>query len=234
MRILYTVPLLHTANEIMVEGRGDFANLPEEHKRPYLRFVNSYWDTIERRIQGYKVNRVYLDGYSGGYWDSLALSANLGSRVANTVLDLISKGATLEITDEMPLVAKTREIYAKLGSIPNPSLREFETKMLSALMSRDLFISRNVRATLGENEAGMLFHGLTHCPMNFKDVKLIGIYSRKKLREKLLRTGALGAVVVNMMDLHQQILKIAEKSGVLPQLADYVDNPKKYGYNYSV
>lgn len=234
MRTLYTVPLLHSPNEILFEARDEFANLPEEQTRPYLRFVDSYWDTIEKRIQGYEVQRVYMDGYTGGSWDVVAQHANRGSRVAKTVVDLISKGATLETTDEIGLIAKTHEAYAKLRSMQNLTVKDIDREYISTVISRDLFMSRNVRATLRENERGMLFHGVFHSPLNFKDVQLVGIYSRKKLRKKLLRIGIQGEIIANTMDVYQKILEHAEKSGFLQQLEDIVDNPKKYGYNYSV
>lgn len=234
MRILYTVPLVHGVHELMFEARDDFAKLPKERTRPYLRLVDSYWDTIEKRIRGYDIQRVYMDGYSGEPWDAFVQNAYEGSRVSRTVVDLISKGATLEITEELPLVSKVHETYARIKSKPYFTMRDIDNQMISLILCRDLFISRNIRASLSENERGILFLGLAHNILNFKDVQLVGIYSKKKLAKKLSRIGTVGEITLRMMDTTQQILKKAEKLGILEKLEDYVDNPEKYGYDYSV
>lgn len=233
MRTLYLVPIIHSGVEMLRGSRKDFAKLPEVGRTSYSNFVNSYWDKVEPKLKGYAVRRVYLDGWTGGSWDYITQHAQEGSRVSKAVLDFIMKDVPLEVTEEEGLIIAQHKAYEELTSRGRLTVADVDKVLFPLTMARDLFIRRNVRATLKDGEAGILFLGLHHIIPNYKDVDIVEVYPREQLKQEL-RGLPLGNILADDMERFELFYQQAVAKGLIEQLEDYVDNPGKYGYDYPI
>ena len=233
-RTLYVVPLLHDETEILREGLPAFKKLPKDITDTYFEFVRAYWNRVEPRLSQHQVNRVYLDGYTGMPIEMIAAHAERGSKVSKAVMDIVSRGANLELTEEAPLIEVMR-IVQKAYLRGQISSQQYDREFMATIMSRDYFIRRNIRATLKDGEKGMLFLGSSHIIPPYGDVTLEEVYPRQLLKQELLQhAGDAGRIIVEEIDMFERIHKTAIETGVAQQLEDYVEHPEKYGFDYKV
>lgn len=234
MRILYTVPLLHSEVESLREMRSNFARLPKEDRISYLNFVNQYWKRVKAEISNCQVDRVFLDGYVGGPIYNLIKHAKKGSQVSETVKDLVlKKGAVLEPTEEAPLILEMHLNASKLISSKGLDTKDTEMSLVSTVITRDLFIRKNIRSALREGEKGIYFYGFGHFWLDYGDIKIVEVYPRQRLKEELVNSLICGRGIVNGVEINEMLLRKFTESGFLVFLEDYVEHPEKYGYNYT-
>lgn len=230
-RTLYWVPVLHSGSELIPYEGTDQLIIDETES--YLKFVEQYWSRLEPEIWKRKVDRVYVDGWTGGSWDGVVTNARAGGRVYNIVLNMIMNDVVLEQTEELPLVDNMFDelLNAKKQKSKDNSL----LSIASLMLVRDLFIRRNIRATLHDGENGMLFIGLAHPMIDYKDIKVEEVYPANRLISEMKETGKRWSIVPpNVRKRQERLFKELKKGGFLQHMEDYVEHPEKYGFDYNI
>lgn len=184
-RILYYVPMIHTAQEL-----GDLGPVIKDIKetvygekavRADEREIEHLWHFIRWRIFETVPNArgliIYQDGLPVGPREKIYTLFNLTladyptSPLFRLIKELTGQGAILEGTEDITLVRKRiqayQEIRQALSQYRNPKdIQEFITQKMAEhddlIRRADQFIANHINETLPSHAKGLLFIGFHH------------------------------------------------------------------------
>ena len=199
MKKLYLVPIIHTSADMgsmaSALDEGAAVGLGPELWQRHKEIVSRFWDSIAGFFDSLDVRgfKVYQDGLVANGTDGLEIIKEgiaRGSKNYEIIGNLLEKGAVLVKTEELTLV---KQEYAYITKVARAkSLREREAAALryklaqsKLLKQRDAFISKRIRETLSEGEAGILFIGAYHdvIPLLHADIEVNEVKKVEKVRE---------------------------------------------------
>jgi hypothetical protein len=176
-RTLYYFPIIHS--------QADMGALKESVEKVILRkaggislenkirFIDSYWDAIEKSIYTlnptYETVRLYQDGLPvcGMETKIVAEIAEAGSRNHELLIRLMKKGAVIMGTESPELIVKEYNLIKQVlneGNSLESAVLEARLKPLydELLKKRDQYIADHINDTLCIGETGILFLGMLH------------------------------------------------------------------------
>jgi hypothetical protein len=176
-RILYYFPIIHSQADMgalkesvekVILRKAGGRNL--ENK---IRFIDSYWDAIEKAIctlnPAYETVRLYQDGLPVCGMETKIVSeiAEAGSRNHELLIRLMKKGAVIMGTESPELIVKEYNLIKQVlneGNSLESAVLEARLKPLydELLKKRDQYIADRINDTLCIGETGILFLGMLH------------------------------------------------------------------------
>lgn len=203
MRKLILVPIIHTEADMgSMAGplRKEFiARFGARRWREHTKTIDDLWRGIERKINGmeldYPTLTIYQDGLPvcGKEREIVRGVAGLGSRNHKLILDLMTKGASIEGTESSELLMEEYRFIRELTHITDPHekkkvIEKCRGAREELLKKRDRFIAQRIHKTLKDDHTGLLFIGLEHeiekwLPENIQVSHLIYRLPFKKLRD---------------------------------------------------
>ncbi len=177
MRTLYIIPIVHSAADMgsmakELEKKG-IEKLGKEKWKENQRRIAQFWDQAEKELDALKLDysnvRVYQDGLPVGGEIGMKIvtqTAAKGSRNYQIVQKLIEKGATLEETESKELLITEYQFVQAFVQAPadkkDQALRAYENAKDDLIKKRDMYIAKQIDASLKNGETGILFIGAHH------------------------------------------------------------------------
>lgn len=177
MRYLIYVPIIHTEADL-----GSMAEFFEkEFKKKYAEYnykahvdaIEAMWGGIVERLKNLDINwkkvKLYQDGLPvcGREKDIVYDLARKGNINHKLLVDLISRGAHLEGTEDRELLLREYDYLQRIFKMKNPTeknkiVKEYQQTSNKLLEKRDRFIAQRIAKTLKMDETGILFIGMLH------------------------------------------------------------------------
>jgi hypothetical protein len=178
MRKLIIIRIVHAPTDMGSAGAGlEKAGISTLGKQRWLenqRKIENFWMELEAEVDDLGLDlqklRIYQDGLpcAGALGERIVReTAAKGSKNYQIVQKLMDKGARIEATESADLLRQEYGyIKALLEAKSNEERRAAEERYNQVkdklLEQRDLFIAKNIDATLAEGETGLLFIGASH------------------------------------------------------------------------
>lgn len=176
LRRLVYVPILHAQNDA-----GHTAAILTKNGKPASKrgnaatessAVDDMWKGIAAKIDELNLpwdqTRIYQDGtpVCGNESTLAERLAESGNPNYSLILDLITKGATLEGTEDLELLMQEYDLLNKLltkkAANREAIQAEYQEKSRALLTLRDQFIFNRITSTLQEGETPIVFMGVMH------------------------------------------------------------------------
>lgn len=189
-RTLIYLPIIHTAKDM-----GDLSDsirqaamriLGEQSLIQKDQLVNRIWTAIEQAIDTldlpFDTVRLYQDGLPicGREIEIVTDLAGGGSRNHRLLVQMIRKGALIMGTESAELLLEEYRLIKQMVSGQyidkvTENSEGLKKKADILLKKRDQFIARNINATLGPGETGIVFLGMLHNLEGFlsKEIKIV-------------------------------------------------------------
>ncbi len=177
MRQLVYVPIIHTEADLgsMAQSfKKEFKKrYSDHHYECHVDAIATMWQGISEKIikpnTDWQKVRLYQDGLPvcGREKEIVSDLARNGSVNHELLVDLISRGAHLEGTEDRALLLKeydylNRIFKAKNQAEKNRTVKEYQKVSDWLLQERDRFMAQRIAHTLKRDETGILFVGMMH------------------------------------------------------------------------
>lgn len=175
---LIYVPILHTqkeAGEIILSLQRSENKTPGGDSLVEEESIKEMWDGISKKIQeinlDYPSVRIYQDALPvcGRETEIVSKLAQKGSRNHQLILQLLSKDAKLEGTEDADLLIQEYDYLAQLlqrASISlqdyRATLKDYKEQSLPLMRQRDVFIANRIKTTLKNGQTPLVFMGVRH------------------------------------------------------------------------
>jgi len=211
-RLLLYAPVMHNVTAEMGKSYVRKVESVGLSAKKMDAYSDSLFENIENELNGYEIDKVYVDSmWEGGEsaLDEIRSSGKHGSYMCRIILGIVEKGARLMKTESMPLLAKAVDyddkttaeykktvkllMRMKTGKVTEEQavvtakditevLKSIEKLDRPATEERDRYISRRIGMTLKEGETAVLFMGASHRPAFGSSIEVRYLMDQRKLK----------------------------------------------------
>lgn len=195
MRTLIVVPIIHTEQDmgsLLAQIKQEYiARFGHEKWCEHLQSIDEIWLGIRQMIilleLPYQSVQLYQDGIPlcGKELEIVRDVAAQGSTNHQLLLELIQRGATLQGTEDAPLLLQEYRLHQGDLRETTPEHEQQRSELSrKLLLQRDQFIADRIHATLATGQIGLLFLGLAHSVENLLKPDILVRHLLPALREK--------------------------------------------------